>query len=90
MEENILQRAAMLSELLFDNAFIIAVGHIDLHALARGDFFEYPRQILRHRMIFIRKRNAFGPRPAKPGRPMFFPFCRKGIAQRSRSFFENF
>src|SRR5436309_1881128 len=89
MEEDVFRRTATFLELLADEVLIIAIGHIDLDSLARGNLAHDARQVLRHSVIFVRKRNPFWPRPAKPRRPVPMPFGRKRVAKGGGGFFKD-
>ena len=89
MEENISQGAAILSQLLADDAFIVAVGDIDMDLLADGDFAEYAGQVFWHGVIFVGKGDSFRARPTEPRAAMFCPFGGEGIAQSGGSLLKN-
>jgi hypothetical protein len=76
----------VLSQFFLYNSLVVAIGNIDMHLLAGGDFSENPSEIFRDRVILVGERDSLGPGPGKPGGGVRLPFGGEGIAEGSRGF----
>src|SRR5690348_7592076 len=89
MKKDVARRTAVFGQLLADQVLVVAVGNVDLHPLARRDLADDPRQVLRHGVILVGKRNPLRPRPTEPRAGVRMPFGRKRVAESGGGSLQN-
>lgn len=81
VEANVLERAAMFGELLFDEVFVVFVGNVDVDGFARGDFAEDAGEVFGDSVVFGGEGDTFGTRPGEPGAGVSGPFGGEGVPE---------